>query len=218
MRELLRGLLDLVVPPCCVACGASTDATDPLCAVCARAIARPASGRLRIPPLEACVAGVDFAGPVEDWVHRFKYPAPGLRGLDPAPAALLGLWLRAAAERAPGPPPERVVPVPLHARRLRSRGFNPAGVLARGLARELSVRFDPTALRRIRDTESQTGLSRRARRRNVRGAFRARGRPADRIWLVDDVVTTGATLAEAARSLRRAGVRAVVGVCAARTP
>ena len=75
-----------------------------------------------------------------------------------------------------------------------------------------------TALRRVRDTGSQTGRGRAERRRNVRGAFAANGRAPERIWLVDDVVTTGATLEEAARALRRAGARVVIALCAARTP
>ncbi len=78
--------------------------------------------------------------------------------------------------------------------------------------------MDTRALRRLRDTPSQTGLDRRERRRNVAGAFRCRRRVARVVWLVDDVVTTGATLSECARVLRRSGARRVVGLCAARTP
>ena len=112
------------------------------------------------------------------------------------------------------------MPVPLHPRRLRERGFNPAALLARCVAHERGGRFDAGLLERVRDTPSQTGLDRRARRANVRGAFRVRAgaRPASVVWLVDDVVTTGSTLAEAARTLRRAGVREVVAICIARTP
>jgi predicted amidophosphoribosyltransferase len=84
----------------------------------------------------------------------------------------------------------------------------------------MGLRHDPTALIRIRDTPSQTGLDRRARRRNVAGAFRARGEleGITRVWLVDDVVTTGSTTAAAAQALRQRGVRSVTVVCAARTP
>jgi ComF family protein len=171
-------------------------------------------------PLTACVAAADFAGEVETWIHRFKYPAPGIAGLDPAPLAVARGLVREAALVAPGAPPELVLPIPLHPRRLRARGFNPAAVLGRSLARELRAPFAPVALWRVRDTPSQTGLDRRERRHNVRGAFRARERTRlpVRVWLVDDVVTTGSTLSEAARVLRRAGARTVVGVCAARTP
>jgi ComF family protein len=161
---------------------------------------------------------VAFTGEVEIWIHRFKYPRPGIAGLDPASLAVARGLIREAAALAPGASPELVIPVPLHPRRLRARGFNPAAVLARSLARELRAPFDPVALRRVRDTPSQTGLDRHQRRHNVRGAFSARARPPARVWLVDDVVTTGSTLFEAARILRRVGARTVVGVCAARTP
>jgi ComF family protein len=169
--------------------------------------------------LAACVAAVRYAGGAEHWIHRFKYPRGGLRGLDPAPYSVISALLREAAQRVPGVRPDLVVPVPQHPKRLRARGFNPAGLLARALARELRVPFDPVALRRIRNTPSQTGLDRQQRRRNVRGAFRVRRnrRLPERIWLVDDVVTTGSTMAETASALRRSDVTAVIGVCAART-
>jgi ComF family protein len=107
--------------------------------------------------------------------------------------------------------------VPLHRRRVVQRGFNPAVMLARDLSRALGIPFAATALSRLRDTESQTGLGRAARRANVRGAFEARARVPAHVWLVDDVVTTGATLEECAQALRRAGARHVVALCAART-
>ena len=219
MRELLGGLLDLVLPAICAACGRARGPAPALCSDCRGALPRTAAAVSAPAPLEACSAAADFQGDVEVWIHAFKYPQPGLAGLDPAPLAVLRMLILEAAEAAPGPDPDLVVPVPLHPKRLRGRGFNPAAVLGRSLARARGADFDPVALRRIRDTPSQTSLSRRERRANVRGAFRARrGLSAARIWLVDDVVTTGSTLAEAARALRRAGASAVVGVCAARTP
>jgi ComF family protein len=169
-------------------------------------------------PLTACIAAVRFEARGAEWIHRFKYPKKGLRGLDPVPASVVGAMLREAAARAPGPQPGLIVPVPLHPRRLRSRGFNPAAQIARSLAREFEIPFDAVALRRTRDTPSQTGFDRRERHDNVRGAFRSRrGRhvPA-RIWLIDDVVTTTSTLTEAAIALRAAGASTVIGLCAAR--
>jgi ComF family protein len=169
-------------------------------------------------PLAACVAAFRFEGGCAEWIHRFKYPKKGLRGLDPAPASVVGAMLLESAARAPGPRPDLIAPIPLHPRRLRSRGFNPAAQLARSLAREFAVPFDAVALCRTRDTPSQTGLDRRERRRNVRGAFQPRrgSRIPARIWLVDDVVTTTSTLAEAAIALHTAGASTVIGICAAR--
>ena len=222
MRELLQGLLDLVNPPLCAACGASTQGAAPLCARCEGAL--PLLTRADNQPsprfLDGCFASVAFAGDAEDWIHRFKYPGPGLSDLDPVAPSVARWLIRRAAELVPDDRFDLVVPIPLHPRRLRSRGFNPAGILGRALAREHHLSFDPVALLRERDTPSQTGLSRRERLRNVRGAFRANPRrriPAS-LWLVDDVVTTGSTLGEAARTLRRAGARRIVGVCLARTP
>jgi ComF family protein len=124
-----------------------------------------------------------------------------------------------AARAAPGPRPACVIPVPLHPRRLRERGFNPAAVLARWIARDQQLWFDAGLLRRLRDTPSQTGFGRHARRANVRGAFAVTSgaRAPRRVWLVDDVITTGSTLAEAARCLHRAGSREVIAICVAAT-
>ena len=221
MRELLRGFLDLLLPLLCATCGEPCDATVPLCARCSASLPWLARGDDCATPkgLDACFAAVAFSGETLTWIHRFKYPRPGLRGLDPA-AAAVALWLaERAAELAPAERVDLVVPVPLHPRRLRERGFNPAGLLARRIARARRARFDPVALERIRDTPSQTALDRAQRRRNVLGAFRAdpRGRIPARVWLVDDVVTTGSTLTAAATALRRAGARHVTGICVART-
>jgi ComF family protein len=159
-----------------------------------------------------------FEGASADWIHRFKYPNKGLRGLDPAPAAIVSAMLQEAAARAPGSTPELIVPIPLHPHRLRLRGFNPAALLAHSLARGYGVPCDAVALVRTRNTPSQTGLDRLERRSNVRGAFALRREQElpERIWLVDDVVTTMSTLSEAAFALRAAGAREIVSLCAAR--
>jgi len=212
--------LDLLLPPICARCGCAVDTGAALCPPCDLRLPRWEEAAPRLAGLEACVAGLCYTGEAADWIQRFKYPKPGLSGLDPAAACVLRAVMGEVAARTPGPTPQLVVPVPLHPRRLRMRGFNPAGVLARAVAREVGVRFQATALVRVRDTGSQTGLTRSARRRNLRGAIRAasRRRLPERVWLVDDVVTTGSTLEEAARALHRAGVRSVTGVCAAFTP
>jgi ComF family protein len=234
MRGLISDLLDLLLPPCCAGCG--RPASDPLCPGCHAGLAwipfracagcqeRPplageqscAACRARSSALDACLAACWFEGVAADWIRAYKYARPGARSGNER-ARLLAL-AHALARRAPSTPPDRVIPVPLHPARLRVRGFNPAGGLARALARERGLPCSPTALRRVRATRSQTGLGRASRARNLRGAFAATGPAPPRVWLVDDVVTTGATLEAAARALRRAGARSVVALCAARTP
>ena len=241
LRRLGLGAVELLLPSRCAVCGSGLagDLGSALCPDCHLAMpwlpadtcalcqsAPPgadlpwcASCAARDSPLSACVAAVSLRGACELWIRRFKYPVAGLANLDPTPAVVMREIVREAAARAPGKAPEWVVPIPLHARRLRARGFNPAALLARDVAAEVGARFLTRALRRTRDTPSQTARGRRERLRNVAGAFELRrGIPvAGRVWLVDDVVTTGATLEAAARALRRAGCREVVAVCAART-
>jgi ComF family protein len=112
-----------------------------------------------------------------------------------------------------------IVPVPLHPRRLRQRGFNQSVILAREIVKRCGIAMDFRALRRIVDTESQAGLKKEERRSNIRRAFsipdpeRVRGR---RILLVDDVYTTGSTLGECARILLKGGAEAVGALTLAR--
>ncbi len=229
------GLLDLLLPPACAGCGRATDL--PLCDPCRRALAwiptlACASCQMRAPlpgadccgrcaprpsPLDACTAACWFEDVAASWVRDYKYAegGPAKAGVDRARMRALALAL---CERAPAEEPEWVIPIPLHRRRLRTRGFNPACGVARVIARERSLRLAPVALQRVRDTPSQTRLDRRRRGRNVRGAFRAPRPVPAHVWLVDDVVTTGATLEAAARALRRAGARRIVALCLARTP
>jgi len=173
---------------------------DHLCDRCRR---RPP----RFDQARACAlydTGPETPSPLAAVVHQFKY------NRDVTLAPLLADLL---AARCPyGNHYDVLVPVPLHIERLRWRGFNQAVLLARRLARLWSVHLDPFLLTRIRPTPPQVGLDEGERRRNIVGAFavrhveRIRRR---RVLLVDDVYTTGATVNECARVLKRNGARRV---------
>lgn len=142
-------------------------------------------------------------------VHRLKYEGESARAQWAGP-------LLAGVVRSAGWQVDVIVPVPLHARRLRKRGYNQADVLARETARVLGVPAS-SRLMRVRDTRSQVGLDPGERRENVRQAFQASPLlAAARVLLIDDVVTTGATLHACAEAMREVGATDVVAVTLAR--
>jgi len=111
-----------------------------------------------------------------------------------------------------------VVAVPLHRARRRERGFDQARELARFAAGVVGAPFEGRLLKRVRATESQMGLTRTARMRNVAGAFEARGQAPPLVLVVDDIMTTGATVSEASRTLKRAGAGRIFAAVVARSP
>jgi ComF family protein len=107
--------------------------------------------------------------------------------------------------------PDTLIPVPLHNRRMMKRGFNQASELGSYASKVLDIPLLTTALRRRRNTKAQSGLSRKQRRKNVRGAFYWHGsrKPGRHVALIDDVMTTGTTVTECARVLKKAGAKRV---------
>lgn len=150
------------------------------------------------------------AGPVRELIHQLKYD--GFTDLVPI---LSGILSKVMAEQLWDG--WVVVPIPLHASRLSQRGFNQADLLGGRLARALGLAYQPKGLVRARPTPTQTGLSRRSRSDNLYRAFRSRRdwRGA-KVLLVDDVMTTGATLADAARACKDAGAKKVWATVIAR--
>jgi ComF family protein len=166
-----------------------------LCAAC-----------LRAPPaLDGCFALFGYQPPIDQWIHSLKF------GRDLAAARLLGELLLAelAAGGLPTVGAPVLLPVPLHTRRLRQRGYNQSLEIARPLIRN-GLRLSGCRCQRNRHTAAQSSLPARHRQRNIRGAFSVRGRLEDpHILLIDDVMTTGATLNELARTLKAAGATRV---------
>ncbi|HEY8356324.1 MAG TPA: phosphoribosyltransferase family protein [Ramlibacter sp.] len=222
--------LVLAPPSRCAVCGAWP--AQPVCGACIARFARwqPRCSRCALPvpegvvacgaclreapPLDACFAAVSYAYPWSGLVARFKFQAePGWAGV------LAGLIAKVPGVPAAVGGADLVLPMPLTASRLGQRGFNQALELARVLA---GRRVDAGLLLRLRDTASQATLDRAGRQANVRGAFgidplrqpQVRGRS---VLLVDDVMTSGASLHAAAAALRQAGAARVAAVVLART-
>ena len=172
-------------------------------AACGQCLRRP-------PPFERTRAVFRYAFPLDRLLPRFKFHG------DLAAGALLARLM--AGAMATDDLPQALVPVPLHLGRLRERGYDQARELALGLGRALRLPVRDLIERRI-ETQAQTTLDADARRRNVRHAFACRGGPVPaHVALVDDVMTTGATVRECALVLRRAGVARVEVWAVARVP
>lgn len=199
--------------PVCAGCRADLPAIGPACPCCAL----PSPGGQRCgactaapPGFDASVAAWRYAAHAASLVHAYKYG--GRLALAPFFAAAL------AESLGPLPAVAAIVPMPLARRRLAERGFNQSLEVARPLAARLRLPLAARAARRVRETADQTGLDAEARRRNVRDAFAV---TADvrgcAIAVVDDVMTTGATLDALAAALKRAGATSVVNWVVART-
>lgn len=200
----------------CLACDDALPWNDTACGRCAMPLPSPAPAcgacLQATPPLDAAHAAFRYAAPLDRLLPRFKFHRDLAAGRLLAEAMIARF---SALER-----PDALLPVPLHRERLRRRGYDQALELARPLARALRLPLRTDLLRRQRPTRAQSELDAAQRRRNLRGAFAVEdGRPVPaHVVLVDDVMTTGATLHAAARALRGAGVSRVEAWVCARVP
>lgn len=211
----LSQLLDALAPPSCAACDAPCSGT--FCAQCGAPAPLPLTTAPELDGVPLAVAG-RYEPPLSTAITRFKYG--GRAELSRGLSLLLVPELEQLALTAK----VTLVPVPLHPRRLASRGYNQAALLAQELAKLGAWHCDPRLLLRTRETERQVGKSRALRLTNARGAFELRRRierpnpPASitRVVLVDDVVTTGSTVRACAQALAEGGVELAAVVALAR--
>jgi ComF family protein len=215
-RGPLGVLMETFFPPHCVACGA---AGAWLCPACIAAIPGPRRlvpvSRLRVRPdgLDGALALAPHVYPLREAVHGFKYG--GLRVLaDPLSALLAEGW------QVRHPDVDVVIPVPLHRDKMRRRGYNQSELLSLAFGERVGLEVRSDIVKRWRATRSQIGLSPEERQENVSGAFICAEGPVRgaRVALIDDVLTTGATMSACARALREAGASEVWGLALTHPP
>ena len=228
LKRLREAILNVVFPTRCVGCGkphallcdscrrALDYLPENICHSCGRALRSGVTGQcarcaLLTPSLTGRFAVAYSTGALRTAIHRLKYSDQS-RLAEPLADMLAGWW------RDNPLPTELLIPIPLHPRRERERGYNQAALLARRLGPAIGMPIDETLLTRIRNTRPQVGLGNAERQENVAGAFVcAEGVLAGRsVLLLDDVTTTGATLEAGAYALRAGGAREVWGLTVAR--
>ncbi|MEA3640690.1 MAG: ComF family protein [Lamprobacter sp.] len=245
LRSLAVQSMDLLYPPTCVLCGAPGEAGRDLCAGChadlpligphcarcaqpftglghgsgkAASDAKGLCGRCQRqrPPFDRCIAAFRYEDPLPALVGGIKFQSK-LNLI-----RLLGDLLADAladARRRPGwQPPDAILPVPLHPQRLRVRGYNQALELALVVSRRLAIPVNHHCCQRKRATQAQAELDTPRRYHNIRGAFEVTSAVPRRIAILDDVVTTSATVSELAQGLKQAGCERIDIWSLARTP
>lgn len=225
-RSVAGGLVNVLFPTICAACGrlgpmicdTCTEQIQILgtnvCRQCGRPSASVAKScvfcrndTFRLQQSRACFA---FRDPLTTIIHKFKYD--GLYGLaEPLGMCMARFWPEWDS------PPDMIIPIPLHERRKRMRGFNQAALLAQHLGTVVHVPLNDVGLKRVRNTTPQVGLSPAERESNVRDAFSADSSELEgkHILLLDDVFTTGATMNAAAGAIIDAGAASVSAYCLA---
>ena len=220
-------------PPTCLLCGAQGRQERDLCHECAQdlphnphackhcALPLPSGSAVAVcgfcqkrpPGFDRAFAPFRYQNPVDHLLGRFKYQGSLSHG------RLLGDLFLQQLIASDAPLPEVIIPAPMHASRLRERGLNQTAELARHLSRSLNIPWRHDVLLKQRHTDTQRGLTRRQRRQNIKGSFVCEGPlPWRHVALLDDVITTGTTAEEMARSLRRAGIEEISLWAVARTP
>lgn len=239
-------LIELLLPACCLLCGQSCPHRL-ICLACEGDLPRnleacrqcglPGSwGTAQIcaeclrhpPPWDQAVAALVYEYPIDHLVRRFKFHKDLACGRLLAEELARAVKARLAEALPASPPaslpnltdphPDLLVPVPLHFLRRWKRAYNQAELIAHELQRQCGIPLNSKVLKRVQATAAQSGLDRKARLKNLRNAFRCLPLDGAHVALIDDVLTTGATLQECARALKKAGARKVSVWVVARVP
>ncbi len=214
-RALSDGVLGLLFPDRCAGCGRNGAL---LCAACRASIRPypahepPVRGNDALSHLDGASVAYRFEGALRLAIHTLKYNH--VRRMAEPLGDMLAQHLQAHPQSV-----DAIIPVPLHPRRLAERGFNQSELLARRLAQVSGIPLLTVGLARCRDTAHQMELDARARQDNVRDAFvwQHPQAPPARVLLLDDVLTTGATIQACAQALRAAGAQEVRAIALARS-
>ncbi len=220
-------------PPICLLCNAKTANEMDICSACLTELPHnsnscricalpltqfspdhPVCGNClrQAPPFDSCHAAFSYSYPISNLISRFKFSNKLEHG------RLLSNLLIRSIEANRLPLPELILPVPLHRSRLRERGFNQALELALPVGRHFGIPVDSKSCKKIRPTEAQSNLHKRERQKNIRKAFSMKNILTDsHVAILDDVVTTGSTVAELARTLKQNGADRVDVWALART-
>lgn len=227
LHQVYTGLF----PYTCILCGRASDRKQDLCSACLKdlPIVNQKCRRCGVPsfseicgqclkdppPFTACHCLFAYEPPLTYLLLNLKFHQ------DLVSARILGELL---AEKVSQewyhlkPLPDLIIPVPLHENRLKVRGFNQALEIARPVSRQLNIKISPQAVKRVKDTPAQMHLAAKDRKKNIRRAFTVESDVIDKhIVIIDDVVTTGATVAEITRMLLKQGARMVEVWCCGRT-
>jgi len=234
----MRLLLDLLFPPHCSLCGTARNllpdislcrpCSDDLlhntdaCGLCAAPLSAQGTGSItdlcarciqKKPRYDQLWSPFRYAQPLESMIQQLKFNTR----LNFAPLLSTLMIQQLPPEFYTQPPPDAIIPMPLHPRRLKQRGFNQSLLLAAPLAKQLQLPIDTKSGKRIANTEHQTGKNALQRQQNIKGAFTFENKNNyQHVVIFDDVVTTGATVSELSKTIKRAGVRRVDVWCLAR--
>lgn len=192
--------MPLLGPKCTYCAYPLVDASYPICGLCIK----------KKPHFDRAFIHYAFEEPLRSLIHQFKYQKGFF--LSSFLSHLMLHSLEVADNR-----PECLIPVPMHAQRMKRRGFNQAAVLTQALAKYLRLPYDFTSCQKIRNTLPQVHLDKKERKRNLRLAFKVKKLPYRHVALVDDLLTTGCTANELAYTLKQSGVEQVDVWCCART-